>query len=360
LYPNSSQAELIQKTFGCVRFVYNQCLSHRIDVYNTTGVSLSRFKLSTYLYRTLKPTNTWLREVDKWALDNAIINLNSAFQKFFNEHRGFPKFKSKKQHYMSYKTNYNNNNIEISTNLKKIKLPKLGWVKLRGLNSFNGKLKSATISQDVDSKYYISIHTERDDIIQLKNTNHPIGIDLGSIDYVVTSDGVSYNYPKYYAKAKSKLIKLQRIFSRKTRGSKNCEQARIKYAKACKKVRNQRIDFQQKLSTLIIQDSNFISVENLDICGLMQDHHIAESVMDNSWRSFVDMLQYKADWYGRQFVKINRWFPSSQTCSCCGFKNPKVKDLSVREWICPNCGATHDRDINAAKNILRVGLEQVQ
>lgn len=359
LYPNKEQELLIQKTFGCVRFVYNQCLAYKIDKYKNKNVSLSRFDVNNYKNHTLKAEYEWLKEVDKFALDNAVINLDSAYQKFFREHKGFPKFKSKKDNHKSYKTNccYSGRpNIEINFTICEIKLPKLKWIKTRGIRRFEGKIKSATISQTPSGKYYCSVLVEQEDYKSLTKTGCNVGIDLGIKDFAITSNGQKISNPKYLAKSEKKITKLQRQLSRKSSGSNNRNKARIKVARAWEKINNQRTDFLQKLSTELIRKYDTICLEDLNVSGMVKNHCLAKAISDCSWGEFVRMLQYKADWYGRTISKIDRFYPSSQTCSCCGCVNPETKDLSVREWICPACGITHDRDINAAKNILKQGL----
>lgn len=358
IYPNKKQQELIQKTFGCCRFVYNYYLDKRIQAYKDNKTSLNYYDCANDLTN-LKREFEWLKEIDAISLQSSIKDLDNAYQKFFKEHSGFPKFKSKKNHKKSYKSKCINNNIQFQNN--HIKLPKLGWVKTRDKQMPQGRILNATISQEPSGKYYVSLCCTNVEIKHLPYTNNQVGIDLGIKDFAITSDGVKYSNPKYLQQSLDKLAKLQRELSRKTRGSSNWDKTRIKVARQYEKIRNQRQDFLQKLSTELIRENDIICIEDLNISEMIQDNKkdMRRNIGDVSWYEFTRQLQYKADWYGRQVIKVDRFFASSQTCSCCGKKFPITKDLGVREWICPNCQSVLDRDINAAINILNEGLKQI-
>lgn len=351
LYPNKEQQEIFAKTFGCVRFIYNRMLSDKIDYYNKTKQKLNNTPAQ------YKKEFEWLKEVDSLALANAQMNLQTAYNNFFRSPKnGFPKFKSKKKDKNSYTTNNQKGTVCFIDG--KLRLPKVGLVKIRQHRKIkeSGAIKSATIFQTPSGKYYVSILAEQEDKKYLPKTNKSVGIDLGIKDFSITSDGQKISNPKYLAKSEKKIAKLQRQLSRKSKGSNNRNKARIKLARAWEKIINQRTDFLQKLSTELIRNYDIICLEDLNVGGMVKNHNLAKAISDCSWSEFVRMLQYKAEWYGRTISKIDRFYPSSQACSCCGYVNPITKDLSVREWTCPDCGVTHDRDVNAAKNILKQGL----
>lgn len=360
IYPNKKQKELIAKTFGCVRFVYNYYLNKRINAYKENKTSLNYYDCCKDL-TLLKKELEWLKEPDKCSLQNSLKDLDFAYLKFFKEHTGFPKFKSKKVHKYSYKTQNYNNGTAIQFLNNHIKLPKLGLVKTRDKQIPQGRILNATISQEPSGKYYCSLCCTDVEIQQLPKTNNQIGIDLGIKDFAITSDGVKYDNPKYLKQSLDKLAKLQRSLSRKTRGSSNWNKARIKVARQYEKITNQREDFLQKLSTELIRENDIICIEDLQIQKMLQEvkTDMARNVSDVSWYEFTRQLQYKADWYGRKVIKVDKYYASSQTCSCCGKKFPITKDLSVRSWNCPNCKSILDRDINAAINILNEGLKQI-
>ena len=357
IYPNKAQEILIQKTFGCVRFVYNYFLDRRITAYKEDKVTLTYNKCSKELTK-LKQELTWLKEPDKCSLQNALKHLDIAFQNFFNrENVGYPKFKSKKNRHKSYKTSFSNNNIAFEGS--KIKLPKVGKVRIRDKQIPQGRILNATVSQTPSGKYFVSIcctDVEKPDFIR---TDKYVGIDLGIKDFVITSDGDKYSNPKYLKQSLNKLAKSQRELSRKTRGGSNWDKARIKVARLYERITNQRKDMLNKLSSELVRKYDVICIEDLQVSNMIKNHNLAQSISDASWSEFVRQLEYKSKWYGKELIKVDRFFPSSQTCNVCGYINKATKNLSVRTWVCPNCSAKHDRDINASINILHEGMRTV-
>ncbi len=365
IYPNEKQKVQITKTFGCCRFIYNHFLAMRIELYKTKQKSMSKTECNNYCNQKLKKEYPWLKEVDKFALTNSIYNLNNAYQNFFREikkgnaNQGFPKFKSKKNNHKSYRTNFTNNNIEVDFSNNQIKLPKLKWVKCKLHKEFTGKILSATISQVPSGKYFVSLNIECKHE-ELPKNNNTIGLDLGISDLLITSEGEVFENNKLTYKYEKKLTKLQRQLAKKQKGSKNFNKQRVKIAKLYEKITNIRKDNLHKISSQIVKENQFIFSEDLNIKGMVKNHNLAKSIHDVSWYELTRQLQYKSEWNGRIYHKVDRYYASSQLCNVCDYKNEEVKNLSIREWTCPKCGTYHDRDINASINILNQGLRDLK
>lgn len=362
LYPNQKQIMMFEKTFGCTRFIWNQMLADKIQYYKETGKTLNNTPAQ---YKTDYP---WLKEVDSLALCNVQLNLQKAYQSFFKNksHFGFPNFKSKKKmSHQSYQTNNNNGNIEVCNN--KIKLPKIGWVKVKAHRKLKGVIKSATISKTSTGKYFISILCEMD-IQSYPKTDSSVGIDLGLSHFAILSTGEKIENPRFLVSASKKLAKEQRILFRRALVAKrlgrslndcsNYQKQKLKVARLHEKISNQRRDFLSKLSIHLIKNHDRICMEDLASKNLMKNHRLARAIGDASWSEFMRMLEYKAEWYGKQIIKISRWFPSSQICSNCKTNSGK-KPLHIREWTCESCQTHHDRDLNASINILNEGLHLI-
>lgn len=363
IYPNKEQETLITKTIGCSRFVYNHFLNLWNEVYLKTGKGLSYSACSAMLPQMKKSEETnWLKEVDSIAIQTSLKNLSDSFSRLFKKQNNKPQFKSKKNPVQSYTTKNVNNSIAVKDN--HLKLPKLGLVKFAKSQEPKGRILNATIRKTASGKFFVSILCE-EEIYELSKIDRQIGIDLGITDFAILSDGRKIDNNKFTSKMEKKLKREQRKLSRRALlakkrdinlfEAKNYQKQKEKVARLHEKVMNQRNDFLNKLSTEIIKNHDIICIEDLNTKGLLRNHKLAKSISDVSWSSFVTKLQYKADWYGREIIKVEKWFPSSQICSECGRKDGK-KLLQIRNWTCPNCHTHHDRDINASKNILTEGL----
>jgi putative transposase len=356
LYPTAEQKVLIEKHIGSCRFVYNWALAQKIETYEQTKKSISQFDLNKKI-TALRVEKPWLTEVNSQSLQGMTKNLESAFKKFFREKTGFPNFKSKKnpmqsfpipQHYF----------VDFESNT--IKLPKIGKVKAVLHRHFEGTLKTATLSKTSTHKYFISVLVDDGKdapIKQLFSSDTTIGVDVGIKDFAVLSTGEKVENPKYLRTSMQSLKVLQKQVSRKVKGSNRRRKAIKRLAKLHEKVTNQRNDFQHKLSFKLISENQAISMESLNVKGMIKNHCLAQAISDASWSSFVNKVEYKAEWFGKTVLKIGRFEPSSKTCNVCSYHSDEMT-LKVREWCCPLCGTNHDRDINAAINIKKFALQE--
>ena len=362
IYPTDSQRELIEKTFGCTRYIYNNFLAERKNKYEESKIIVRVYE-QLHELTDLKREKEWLREIDSCALQACVYNLDDAFQKFFRGN-GYPKFRAKGVH-DSFRTNntlntYKNKKYEtirVDFNKRIITLPKLKEVKFRGYRTTKeivGKIKSATISKD-GNKYFVSIFVEVPFTKYSINPTSIVGLDLGIKNFIVTSNGEKL---KNEVKINEKRLKrLQKWLSRCKPGSKNRYKVKLKIQRLYLKIRNARKHMIYKLANNILKENDIVSIENLDVKSMYQVHKIAKHLKNIPIREFIRVLKYKSNWLGKKVIEINKYYPSSQCCNRCDYKNEEVKDLSVRKWTCPKCGMIHDRDINASINIMFEGLK---
>lgn len=353
IYPNREQQNLINQIFGCCRLIYNKGLAMRKEAYGN-GEKISYSQTSSMLTELKKCEEfAFLKVVDSIALQQSLRNLDRGFVNFFQKRAAHPTFKSKHNRHQSYRTVNQGDTIRIVG--RYMKLPKLGFVKIRQSMEI-GKINNVTVEHTPTGKYFAVLNVEFEPQPR-PNKGGLIGIDVGMKEFYTDSNGTIVSNPKYLEKSMRKLIREQRKLSRKQKGSNNRNKQRIKVALVHETITNQRNDFLQKQSTMLIRENQTICIEELKVRNMMRNHKLAQHIASASWSKFFDMLTYKSVWYGNDVVKVPTMYPTSQTCSCCGNKNPLVKNLAVRVWECPNCHTVHNRDTNASINILNKGLE---
>lgn len=362
MYPNKTQQKQLEIMFGCARFVYNYFLKKSEEDYKQEKKFSSTYDNQKLLTSMKKdPKFAFLKLGDSQSLNQALVNLGLAYARFFNKIADKPKLK-KKSYDQSYTTFVTASPKTFAIENNRIFIPKVGWVKLVQHREISGRITSGTVSKVASGKYFLSLHCKNSEVFEFEETGSEIGFDLGIESLLIDQAGNRIKNPRHINKTLDKIKKEQEILQTKTKGSHNYNKQRIKLAKLHEKVANQRKDFLQKLSHNIVKNHDFIAAEDLNVKSMIesdfstmpkwQQKAFHRNISDISWGEFLRQLDYKADWYGKKFIQINQFFPSSQLCSSCGYKNPLVKDLSIRKWTCPSCGSQHDRDHNAAKNIL--------
>lgn len=365
LYPNKQQEQILNQVLGCYRFVYNYMLALKQNAYKTDKINLKLTDLSKWFHRTLLKDEqyAWLKKQNTKIMGQSIRQMDDAYQKFFKQHSGFPKFKSKKDKQsalfphdtISKYNTFETKHISLTRPLKNIKF-RCSDLYLSRLQKYNKNIRSATLSKTKSGNFFLSILIEIEDaeLKRFEHTNKQVGIDLGVKDFVITSDGEVFENKHFYKKEEKQIKKLQKQLSRKVKGSNNREKARIRIAKLFERIGNKKNAYIHYVVNELLKHFDIVFMEDLNVKGILKNHHLAKAIQEVCFCKFKNTLVNKAIANNKQIIFINRYFPSSKTCSICGYKKKDLK-LSDRKWTCPNCGAHHDRDINAAVNILLEG-----
>ena len=367
LYPNSNQATQINKLLGCYRVVYNQCLNRKIQSYEENNISETQTTLGHFIHHELLKDDNfiWLREQNTKVLKQALIDMLNAYKNFFERHTGYPKFKSKKDNKqscrfelgaISKKNIYTDYKLSLA-NIKNVKF-RCSKKYAEYLQKYKANIRQATLTKLPCGEYYLSILVDGDLTHKVKESHHTIGVDLGIKDFVITSEGEVFENLHFKKNESKKLIRLQKQLSRKQNESNNRNKARIKLAKAYKRITDKKQYYLHQVSNYLIDENQVICMEDLNVSGMLKNHKLSESIQELKLGEFRQMLEYKANWYGRQIVYVDRFYPSSKTCNHCGYINKKLK-LSDRQWVCPDCGEIIERDYNAALNIRDEGIRLI-
>lgn len=367
LYPNTNQATQINKLLGCYRVVYNQCLNRKIQSYEENNISENQTTLGHFIHHELlKDDNfVWLREQNTKVLKQALIDMLNAYKNFFERHTGYPKFKSKKDNKQSCRFELGAISKKNIYTDYKLSLANIKNIKFRCSNKYaeylqkhKANIRQATLTKLPCGEYYLSILVDGDLTHKIKESHHIVGIDLGIKDFIITSDGEVFENLHFKKNESKKLIRLQKQLSRKQNGSNNRNKARIKLAKEYKRITDKKQYYLHQISNYLIDENQVICMEDLNVSGMLKNHKLAESIQEMNFGEFRTMLEYKANWYGKKLVFVDRFYPSSKTCNHCGYINKKLK-LSDRQWVCPDCGEIIERDYNAALNIRDEGIRMI-
>ena len=365
LYPNKTQEQTLNKVLGCYRFVYNQMLAQKQNAYKIDKTNLKVTDLSKWFHGTLLKDEqyAWLKEQNTKVMKQAIRQMDGAYQKFFKQHNGFPKFKTKKDKQsalfpyeaISKHNTFETRHISLTTPLKNIKF-RCSDLYFSRLQKYNKNIRSATLSKTKSGNFFLSILIEMDDaeLKRFKHTNEQVGIDLGVKDFVITSDGEVFENKHFFKKEEKQIKKLQRQLSKKVKGSNNKKKEQVRIAKLFERITNKKDAYIHYVTNKLLTYFDIIFMEDLNVQGMLRNHHLAKAIQEVGFYKFKETLVNKALINNKQVVFIDRFYPSSKTCSVCGYKKRDLR-LSDREWVCHKCGTKHDRDINAAMNILLEG-----